>query len=86
MRFSIFTLVALVSASSASLAVRRVDVNVPAMTNADGVVVPFDTAGVVQPAKKRDLEQKKRDLAQRKRHISRKRRAVSQEKQQQQKQ
>ncbi|KAK2935984.1 hypothetical protein FoTM2_003927 [Fusarium oxysporum f. sp. vasinfectum] len=74
MRFSIFTLVALVSASSASL-VRRVDVNVPAMTNADGVVVPFDTAGVVQPAKKRDLEQKKRDLAQRKRHISRKRRA-----------
>ncbi|TVY79551.1 hypothetical protein Focb16_v009061 [Fusarium oxysporum f. sp. cubense] len=83
MRFSIFTLVALVSASSASL-VRQVDVNVPAMTNADGVVVPFDTAGVVQPAKKRDLEQKKRDLAQRKRHISRKRRAASQEKQKQQ--
>jgi hypothetical protein len=54
------------------------------MTNADGTVVPFNTAGVVQPAKKRDLEQK-RDLAQRKRHISRKRRAVSQEKQQQKK-
>ncbi|KAF9764253.1 hypothetical protein IL306_002850 [Fusarium sp. DS 682] len=83
MRFSIFTLVALVSASSASL-VRRVDVNVPAMTDAEGKVVEFNAAEVFQPAKKRDLERKKRDLAQRKRHISQKKRAASQQKQHQQ--
>ncbi|KAF4339252.1 hypothetical protein FBEOM_6844 [Fusarium beomiforme] len=76
MRFSIFTLVALVSASSASL-VRRVDVNVPAMTDAEGKVVEFNAAEVFQPAKKRDL-------AQRKRHISQKKRAIPQEKQLQQ--
>ncbi|KAF4443875.1 hypothetical protein F53441_11334 [Fusarium austroafricanum] len=77
MRFSIFTLIALVSASSASL-VRRVDVNVPAMTDSTGRVVEFNAAEVFQPAKKRDLERRKRDLAQRKRHISQKKRENSQ--------
>ncbi|KAF5677952.1 hypothetical protein FHETE_1472 [Fusarium heterosporum] len=79
MRFSLFTLVALVSAASAGL-VRRVDVNVPAMTNADGQVVAFDTDKVFQPAKKRDLENKKRALAQRKRDVSQRKREISQKK------
>ncbi|KAG5658884.1 hypothetical protein KAF25_007437 [Fusarium avenaceum] len=79
MRFSLFTLVALVSAASAGL-VRRVDVNVPAMTNSEGRVVAFNSAEVFQPAKKRDLENKKRALAQRKREVSHKKRAIAQNK------
>ncbi|KAM0554187.1 hypothetical protein ACHAPJ_006986 [Fusarium lateritium] len=50
MHFSTLTLVTLVSAASAGL-IRRVDVNVPAMTDKDGNVVAFNAKEVFQPTK-----------------------------------
>ena len=74
MKFTLFTLIALVSAASAglskspfpqhnpnhihltsSLQVKRVDVNVPAMTDGSGNIVEFNAAEV--PTRKRAIAQ-----------------------------
>ncbi|KAH7188731.1 uncharacterized protein B0J16DRAFT_100380 [Fusarium flagelliforme] len=54
MKFTLFTLITLVTAASAGL-IKRVDVNVPAMTDATGRVVEFNAAEV--PTRKRAIAQ-----------------------------
>ncbi|RGP75074.1 hypothetical protein FLONG3_5856 [Fusarium longipes] len=58
MKFTLFTLIALVSAASAGL-IKRVDVNVPAMTDAQGNVVAFNAAEVPTTRKRAIAEQQK---------------------------
>ncbi|KAL4725949.1 hypothetical protein ACLX1H_006623 [Fusarium chlamydosporum] len=54
MKFTLFTIITLVSAASAGL-IKRVDVNVPAMTDGQGNVVEFNAAEV--PTRKRAIAQ-----------------------------
>ncbi|CAG7554429.1 unnamed protein product [Fusarium equiseti] len=63
MKFTLFTLITLVSAASAGL-IKRVDVNVPAMTDATGNVVEFNAAEV--PTRKRAIAQQKQKQQQKK--------------------
>ncbi|CEI39096.1 hypothetical protein FVEN_g13030 [Fusarium venenatum] len=65
MKFQLFTLIALVSAASAGL-IKRVDVNVPAMTDAQGNVVAFNAAEV--PTRKRAIAQQKQQQQQKKKY------------------
>ncbi|KAG8665983.1 hypothetical protein FPOAC2_11069 [Fusarium poae] len=65
MKFQLFTLIALVSAASAGL-IKRVDVNVPAMTDAQGNVVVFNAAEV--PTRKRAIAQQKQQQQQKKKY------------------
>jgi hypothetical protein len=65
MKFTLFTLITLVSAASAGL-IKRVDVNVPAMTDGSGNIVEFNAAEV--PTRKRAIAQQQQKQQQKKKN------------------
>ncbi|EKJ77121.1 hypothetical protein NXS19_012069 [Fusarium pseudograminearum] len=67
MKFQLFTIIALVSAASAGL-IKRVDVNIPSMTDAQGNVVVFNAAEVPTRKRRAIAEQQKQQQQQKKKY------------------